>query len=113
TYRLSYPAPPPAYDAPLGVLRIAPFSTAPVYDRLDFVYRSGEYDVGIDNYNSWVTAPAAMIADLIARDLASARVASAVLQGPSALLPNYELSGRIEELAEVDAHGCTAHLPLR
>lgn len=113
TYRLAYPPPAPTYDAPAGVVRVAPFSTAPAYDRLGFIYRQGPYDVGVDNYNSWITAPSAMISELIARDLGSARVASAVLQGPSALAPDYELGGRVEEIDELDADGCTAHLRVR
>jgi uncharacterized lipoprotein YmbA len=112
-YRLNYAPPAPAYDAPAGIVRVAPFSIAPPYDRLGFIYREGPYDVGVDNYNSWASAPGAMIADLIARDLGSARVAAAVLQGPSALAPDYELGGRVEEIDEVDDGGCTAHLRLR
>ncbi|HSP97919.1 MAG TPA: ABC-type transport auxiliary lipoprotein family protein [Candidatus Dormibacteraeota bacterium] len=114
SYRLTYPPPAPAYDRPpAGVVRVASFSTAPVYDRLGFIYREGPYDVGVDNYNSWITAPAGMIGELLARDLATARVASAVLQGPSALPPDFELSGRIEEFDELDTNGCLARLRLR
>src|SRR5512135_3497982 len=114
SYRLAYPPPAPAYDsAPAGVVRLASFSAGPIYDRLGFVYREGPYDVGVDNYNSWITAPAGMIGDLLARDLAAAGVASAVLQGPSALTPDFEVSGRIEELAELDTNGCSARLRLR
>jgi ABC-type uncharacterized transport system auxiliary subunit len=113
TYRLSYPPPEPAYETPAGIVRVAPFSTAPAYDRLGFIYREGPYDLGVDSYNSWITAPGAMIAELIARDLGSARVAVAVLQGASALTPDYELSGRVEELDEVDDGGCQAQLRVR
>ena len=113
TFWMTYPAPAPAYDAPAGILRVAPFSSAPVYDRLGFVYREGTYDIAVDNYSGWIAPPSAMIAELIARDLGAARVASAVLQGPSALTPDYELSGRVEDLAEVDSNGCSAHLRLR
>src|SRR5512143_1989820 len=79
SFRLTYPPPAPAYDsAPAGIVRVAPFSASPVYDRLGFVYREGRYDVGVDNYNGWITAPAGMIAELLARDLATSHVASAV-----------------------------------
>ncbi|MBX3025773.1 membrane integrity-associated transporter subunit PqiC [bacterium] len=113
TYRLAYPAPAATHEAPAGIVRVAPFSVAPAYDRLGFIYRQGPYDVGVDNYNSWIAAPSAMIGELIARDLGSAGVASAVLQGPSALAPDYELSGRVEEIDELDSDGCTAHLRVR
>lgn len=113
TFRLSYPAPAPAYDAPAGVVRVGPFSSAQVYDRVDFIYREGPYGVGIDSYARWITAPSGMLADLIARDLAAARIASAVLQGASALPADHELGLRIEELDERDDGGCSAHLRVR
>lgn len=113
TFRLSYPPPAPAYQAPAGVVRVGPFSSAQVYDRVDFIYREGPYGVGIDSYNRWIAAPSGMLADLIARDLAAARVASAVLQGASALPADHELGLRIEELDERDDGGCSAHLRVR
>jgi ABC-type uncharacterized transport system auxiliary subunit len=114
SFRLSYPPPAPAYESPpAGIVRVAPFSSAPVYVRLGFVYREGTYDVGVDNYNGWIAPPAGMIAELLARDLVTSHVASAVLQGPSALTPDFELSGRIEELDELDTSGCSARLRLR
>jgi ABC-type uncharacterized transport system auxiliary subunit len=114
TYRLAYPYPRPAHDTPpVGIVRVGPFSSAQVYDRLGFIYREGMYGVGVDNYNAWIAPPAGMLADLIARDLATSRTVSAVLQGPSAMTPDYELNGRIDELAERETGGCTAHLRLR
>jgi ABC-type uncharacterized transport system auxiliary subunit len=113
SYRLSYPYPPPTYDMPAGIVRVGPFSSAQVYDRLGFTYRQGTHGVGVDPYNAWIAAPAGMLADLIARDLATSHAVSAVLQGPSAMTPDYELSGRVEELDERETGGCSAHLRLR
>lgn len=113
TYRLVYPAPAPEAAAPLGVVRVGPFGIAQAYDRLDFLYRDGVYEIGVDNYNAWIAAPAGMLADLLARDLMAAGLATAVLQSASALPADYELSGRIEELEERATGGCTAHLRLR
>jgi len=113
TYRLAYPPPEPAYDTPVGIVRVGPFSSSQVYDRLGFVYREGTYGIGVDHYSSWIAAPDGMLADLIARDLVTSRAASAVLQGPSAITPDYELSGRVQELDERETGGCTAHLRLR
>lgn len=112
-YRLAYPAPAPEATASLGVVRVGPFSTTRAYDRLDFLYRDGPYAVGIDHYNAWIAAPSGMLADLLARDLAAAGLASAVLQGASPLSPDYELTGRLEEIEETPTGGCTAHLALR
>jgi ABC-type uncharacterized transport system auxiliary subunit len=55
-----------------------------------------------------------MITDLIARDLTAAHAVAVVLQAPSALPADYELSAQIESLEERnDGQGCSAHLRLR
>lgn len=113
TYRLAYPPPAPAGTAPIGIIRVGPFATAQVYDRQGFVFRDGTYEVGVDPYNGWIAAPAAMFADLLARDLAAAGTASAVIQTASALPADYELGGTIEEIVETDTGGCTALLRVR
>ena len=113
TYRLTYPAPAPEAATPLGVVRVGPVGSARVYDRLDFLYRDGTYEIGVDHYNAWITAPSGMVADLLARDVGAAGLATAVLQGASALPADYELSGRIEEIEESPTGGCSAHLRLR
>lgn len=113
TYRLAYPPPAPAGGPALGVIRVGPFATAQVYDRQGFVYRDGPYEVGVDPYNGWIAAPAAMFADLLARDLAAAGLATAVVQTASALPADYELGGQLEAVEETDAGGCSAHLRLR
>jgi ABC-type uncharacterized transport system auxiliary subunit len=113
TYRLAYPVPAREAGAPLGIVRVGPFATAQIYDRQGFVYRTGAYEVGVDPYNGWIAAPAAMFTDLLARDLAAAGVATAVLQAASALPADFELGGVIEEIVETDAGGCTAVLRVR
>lgn len=113
TYRLTYPEPARESGAPLGIVRVGPFATAQVYDRQGFVYRDGVYEVGVDPYNGWIAAPAAMLTDLLARDLAATGVATAVIQAASALPADYELGGVIEEIVETDAGGCTALLRVR
>jgi ABC-type uncharacterized transport system auxiliary subunit len=114
TYRLDYPPPAPDPSTSVGpTLRVVPFGIASLYDRQGFVYRDGRYDIGVDSYHRWLTAPAAMITDLIARDLSATRQFSAVLQGASSLAATYELSGTIEELEERPDGGCSAHLRMR
>lgn len=113
TYQLSYPAPTPL-PAPAPVtLRVVPFGVAAAYDRPGFVYHDGAYDLGVDSYHRWVVDPGSMLTDVLARDVAAANMVQAVLQAPSALPSDYELNGQIEEFAERDAGGCTAHLRLR
>lgn len=115
TYRLAYIPPEPTGAPPLPVtVRVMPLGIAAAYDSLSFIYRTGPYDVGVDPYNRWITNPAGMITDLIGRDLAAAKSVRAVLQGPSAVPYDYELSGQIETLEERDeAAACSGHLRLR
>lgn len=113
TWRLDY-APPEAAATPApGALRVAPFGIASMYGGRGFVYREGPYDIGVDPYNQWISEPATMITDLLARDLAAAHTAEAILQGPSAVPARWELTGTIEELEERDTDGCQAHLRVR
>ena len=113
TFRLEYPPPAPSATPMPATLRVVPLGIAAIYDRPGFVYREGPYDVAVDNYNWWLGNPAAMITDLLARDLAASRRYQAVLQAPSALPSDYELNGQIEALEERAADGCTAALRLR
>jgi ABC-type uncharacterized transport system auxiliary subunit len=115
TFRLTYEPPEAQSDPRLPVVvRIVPFGIAATYDRQAFIYRSGPYDVGIDHYNRWLGSPAAILSDLVARDLAASHAVSGVLQSPSALPNDYELSGYIETVEERDGGGsCTAHLRVR
>ncbi len=113
TYQLSYPAPAPASAAAPVTVRVAPFGVAAAYDRVNFLYRRGTYEIGVDSYHRWVTTPGSMVSDLLARDLAAATLARAVLQVPSALPSDYELNGQVEVFEETDRGGCSAHLRLR
>jgi ABC-type uncharacterized transport system auxiliary subunit len=115
TFQLAYPPPEAAGTPPLPVtVRVVPFGIVAAYDRRGFTYRAGGYDVGVDYYNRWVGNPAALITDLVARDLAASGRVQAVLQTPSAVASDYEINGQIETLEEEDDAGaCAAHLRLR
>jgi len=110
---LEYPAPAPVARRVDAVLRVLPFGCDAVYDRQGFVYRDGEYEVGVDGYNMWLASPASMVTDLVARDLAAAGLFEAVLAAPSALAADYELSAQIEEFDERADSGCSARIRLR
>jgi ABC-type uncharacterized transport system auxiliary subunit len=115
TFRLAYPPPEPSAGSALpATVRVLPFGIASAYDSQSFLYRTGAHDVGIDYYNRWVGNPAPMITDLVERDLAASKAVTAVVQTPSALPADYELSGYIETFEERDAGSAgTAHLRLR
>ncbi|MGH7786380.1 MAG: ABC-type transport auxiliary lipoprotein family protein [Candidatus Binatia bacterium] len=110
---LEYPPPPVAARRIDAVLRVVPFGSDAVYDRQGFVYREGPYEIAIDSYNLWVAAPASLITDLVARDLAAAGRFTAVLSAPSALAAQYELSAQVEVFEERAEDSCSARAGLR
>ena len=114
TFRIEYPPPEPA-GAPLpATARVVPFGIAAAYDHTGFTYRTTSVEAGVDYYNRWIDNPARLITDLIARDLAASHRVAAVLQGPSAVPADYEISGQVEAIEEEDDRdGCTAHVRLR
>lgn len=113
TFRMAYQPPSPDGATVAGTVRVVPFGIAAAYDSQSFIYRESAYDIGIDSYHQWIAGPAAMITDLVARDLAAADAFRAVLQAPSALPSDYELNGWIETFEERDDDGCLAHVRLR
>lgn len=115
TFRIAYPPPAASTAPPLpAVVRVLPFGVAAPYNREVFVFRNGPYDVGLDYYDRWIASPATMITDLVARDLAASQSVRAVLQSPSALPSDYELSAQIETFEERDEDdACTAYLRMR
>jgi ABC-type uncharacterized transport system auxiliary subunit len=114
TFRLDYPPPEPT-GTPLPVaVRMVPFGIAAAYDHPGFTYQATGGEAGVDYYNRWIDNPARLITDLIARDLAASHRVAAVLQAPSAVPADYEISGQVEAIEEEDDRdGCTAHVRLR
>ena len=109
-----------AYDPPaLGltplpvVLRVVPLQVASAYAGQGIVYRDSAYDIGSYPYQHWVTDPGSMVTDLLARDLSASAAYRLVQEGASLLPSDYELGGRIGEIAERLTDGCSAHLELR
>jgi ABC-type uncharacterized transport system auxiliary subunit len=113
-YLLDY-APPESDGPPLpAVLRLAHLSISSTYSRSGIMYRTSDHEIGAYTYRQWVTDPASMVGDLLARDFADAGQYRAVLDGPTRLRPDYELSGVIEEMEErIGTGGGDAHLQIR
>lgn len=113
SFGLDYPPPAAGGPATDATVRVVRFGIATLYDRLGFVYREPGNAIGVDPYNRWASDPASMVTDVLARDLAASRRYRAVLQQPSALVANYELSGEIETFEERATNGCAAVLRMR
>jgi ABC-type uncharacterized transport system auxiliary subunit len=113
-YLLDY-APPASDGPPLPVvLRIGHLSIASTYARSGIMYRTSDHEIGAYAYRQWATDAASMVSDLLARDFADAGRYRAVLNGPTRLWPDYEISGTIERMEEwIGAGGGTANLQLR
>jgi ABC-type uncharacterized transport system auxiliary subunit len=112
-YLLSYESPPIQHGPIDVVLRVLPLGIGAPYSTSNIVYRENDHTVGSYTYDRWASPPAAMVGDLLARDLATSGVYRAVLRGPTLMRSDYEISGEVEELGERSAAGCTAHLQLR
>ncbi len=113
-YSLEY-APPAMSGQPLPVsLRVAPLSVRSVYDRQLMVYRDDAYSTGTYFDARWSANPGAMLADLLARDLAASGLYRAVLHGPASIPGDYQLGGDVEAIDErTTADGCAAQLEVR
>lgn len=113
-FRLTYEATAPQ-GAPLPyVLRVAPMEVSAAYDRDPIVYRESDYNIGSYFYFRWASNPGSMVADLLARDLASSGLYRDVQTAVSVVPPDYQIKGTVEEIEEVvSLASCSAHLTLR
>jgi ABC-type uncharacterized transport system auxiliary subunit len=113
-YLLDYASPSGGGPPLPAVLRLAHMAIVSTYSRTGIMYRTSDHEIGVYAYHQWVTDPGGMVGDLLARDFADAGQYRAVLNGPSRVRPDYELSGTIEEMEErLDDRGGTAHLQIR
>jgi len=109
SYRLEYEPPAVAAEPLDVVVRVAPFGVNSVYDRESIVYREDEHRIGTYFRHRWIANPAAMVSDLLARDLAASGVYRTVQKG--LLVANdYDLSAEIEEIGEVVGNPSEARL---
>ena len=112
-YVLEYDLPATAREGLPVVLRVSLLTIAPTYAAPEIAYRTAANRIGKHPYDRWATEPSAMVADLLARDLASSGAYEAVVHGSSLLRSDYDLGGEVDELGERRSDGCIAHVRLR
>ncbi|MFO0746635.1 MAG: ABC-type transport auxiliary lipoprotein family protein [Myxococcota bacterium] len=101
-FALEAPPPVAAPRAPFpATIRVRRFEAAAAYDRQELVYRSGQA-LRFDAYRLWVTKPARMLREAVARHLADARLFRAVVGRSGGESPDYELAGEVITLDELD-----------
>lgn len=111
SYRLSYDPPPVAAEPLDVVLRVTPFGVNAVFDRESIVYREDEHRVGTYVHHRWMANPAAMISDLLARDLAASGAYRAV-EKAVLVASDFDLNAEVEAIEEVVGNSSQAHLQL-
>ncbi len=102
SYMIEYTAPvetgTPVADAAITIRR---FSAADLYTQRAMLFREGPFTRSAYNYHRWEISPAAMISDLLYRDLTQAGLFSAVRSELSYEKSRYFLEGHITEFLEI------------
>lgn len=102
-YVLEYEAPAasetPLYGDAVTVLR---FSAAELYNGTAMLYRNGPYRRTAYHYYRWKVTPAAMISNLLYRDLSQSGLFAAVRTDLSYEKSRYLLEGHVTEFLETD-----------
>jgi ABC-type uncharacterized transport system auxiliary subunit len=113
-YSLEYDPPRIGDHPPLNeVIRVEPFSVAPIYNTQKIIYSDGSYKRAAYTYHKWRANPAATVTYLLARDMQQSQLFKAVLTRRSRLPYAYLLEGSVDEFLESDTrNGCQAVLAL-
>jgi ABC-type uncharacterized transport system auxiliary subunit len=101
-YQIVYDAPAPATGLPFKnvVVRIAPFSVAPAFDKRKIMYSTGANRFAVYQYHSWISSPGDMLTDLLIRDMIASGCYEAVIDLRGSIVPQYQLEGVVEQIYE-------------
>ncbi|MCL2220454.1 MAG: PqiC family protein [Chitinispirillia bacterium] len=87
-----------------AVIRLREFSIEEAYNRPQIVYRLSRFELRYYNYKSWAVKPTRMLTDQFFKHLNSAQLVSSVVRRfDEGRRPDYELTGFIEALEELDS----------
>jgi ABC-type uncharacterized transport system auxiliary subunit len=84
-------------------LRIRDLEIAPAYDKDKMVYRFSPYQFQYYNYMLWAVKPNKMVSELIVRHLENAGLFDVVTRDYGESRPEYELTGVLEAIEELDS----------
>ena len=102
-YTLEYNPPAVSDLKPLPfVIRIEPFSVAPVYNTDQIIYRDRSFTRNAYAYHKWRTNPGHLIVSLLRRDIKKSGLFKAVLSPESRFPSSHMLEGSLDEFFEWD-----------
>lgn len=102
-YNLEYPPPRFTGLKPLPVvIKMAPISTAPIYDTSRILYRDRSFDLKSYAYHRWPANPGDLVQYFLLRDLRASELYRAVLPFSSRSPAPYIIEGSLDEFMEWD-----------
>jgi ABC-type uncharacterized transport system auxiliary subunit len=101
-YTLEYESPTVTGEARQAVIALNRFGVAPEFNTGKIVYRDLSFGRQEYAYHQWRSAPQALVADYLRRDLQQSGLFLAVNQPGSSLSATHQLEGIVEEWMEVD-----------
>ena len=98
------------YDSPVipdlaslpVVIKVTPFSVAPLYNTTRIIYRDGSYKRDEYFYYKWRANPGALVTYFLRRDITNTGVFNAVLPPDSRSPFSYLLEGAVDQFYEMD-----------
>lgn len=101
-YTLEYQSPAVAGEPTRAVVALSRFGVAPEFGTAKIVYRDLSFGRQEYAYHQWRSAPQALVADYLRRDMQHGGLFLAVTRPGSSLAATHQLEGMIEEWMEVD-----------
>jgi ABC-type uncharacterized transport system auxiliary subunit len=86
-----------------GSLRIRDLEITPAYDKDKMVYRFSPYQFQYYNYMLWAVKPNKMVSELVVRHMEHVGLFKVVSRDYGEARPDYELSGTLEAIEELDS----------
>lgn len=102
-YLLEYAPPPAGRQAPLAEgVRVELFEAPQYLSSPSMVYRPRPYEIKAYAYNRWQAPPAALVTDMLLRDLRASGLFQGVFGYQQGGVARFRVEGAVQEFAEVD-----------
>ncbi|MBN2496993.1 MAG: membrane integrity-associated transporter subunit PqiC [Deltaproteobacteria bacterium] len=92
----------PARPLPVSV-RVRELEVTPAYDKERIVYRFSPYEYKYYNYMLWAVKPQRMVTEMMIRHFEDARLFANISREFGDIRPDYELSGVLQAIEEIDS----------